>query len=584
MPKRPRLVFLLLTSWHYGSRPSSIKVSPDLRRRTPYLPILFSVSANDIIHLYLKVCTYTEVTDRFAPQPLSAAPNAVILSMDIIIDNPDPNGLTGDNIGDEHHLIEVGTSRTFDLSFLTEMDGVNHPGCRGNNQALIALTFPADKVTLSWNKQESTSGTLLINKWLLMHQQLTQCNDPVRIGAGSTNVTVKAIVPSADFDDIVITAQTMPPPGGTPCNNPCEPTEIKLAAHWNGFLVPESWVHLYNQNENSIRTQLPNIILGDAAPVPEKIRGKRGGANGEHDYGTNKFSAKSAETSFSDGFTLELDYTFDPAPRTNSPPAPSNVFDNGYVPIEQTHPTQGIIYPHKLSFVANSGGKFGTDVNPNGVESAILDVEKMVEMAGVGMTDPIDAFQWDSNTKGIQADGMIRGMSNPGITVDKDGNPTTFVAEHVTTLMSHVMYGADPSKTSDYTMKDFNDAVATVRAASSTQLPSEFDQFPDDKKHDVWWYTLKFNLERRSTKMRLTVAPATKNGKSGFNVTIERWSNLITGYEVSCAYHTSDFRDVTPIITQEIRRRLYFESIGLVYLQTHWHSGVKFTNAILNKN
>ena len=336
-----------------------------------------------------------------------------------------------------------------------------------------------------------------------------------------------------------------------------------LKPYWNGFVIKKQWrtwhpmleaknvagtyyglIGETSTSHGAVRTQYPDIVIGDGNPnpaPPNTLFGKRGGGDsGESD------NAESVKT-FPNGFTLELEYEYDRTEIITGAP--------GYVPIQQTD-ANGVPnrWQHKLSFVANSGVKFG------GVEAAILDVESMVAMAG-----GINAFKWREiddpnkpNAKkwvGINDNGEVVGMFNSNITGDKG----TFATEHITTLMSHVIYRGEPDTMTDYT------------TASYKLDPEDDDELPEQWKK--WYNTLKKNWERQSTKMKIEVSEA---DGGGFDVKIWRWNNATSVYEISCQYNTYALNHCDP----NTHPKTFFDSIENIFLQTHWHSGVKFTNAI----
>jgi hypothetical protein len=191
------------------------------------------------------------MADKFSPHSLTTTPNAAIQSMYLIIDNP--NGPEGDNIGDDHHFIEVGMKRTFRLSFMTEMDGGNH--LSNSEDPLITITYPEDKVMLYCDEQESTTGTLSLYRDQLTQRQLTQC-EPVRLGAGYKSLVVEAIAPSVDWDDIEITAMAVA--------NTCEPETLALTAYSVTIDAPK-----VNVGTDEPRYVVP-IMLNDTC-VSERI-------------------------------------------------------------------------------------------------------------------------------------------------------------------------------------------------------------------------------------------------------------------------------------------------------------------------
>ena len=245
-----------------------------------------------------------------------------------------------------------------------------------------------------------------------------------------------------------------------------------LKPYWKGFEIKERWQtgtvsgvikiddeYYCDVSGSPIRTQFPDIVFYD---------GRRGA--GDSGEGDNAVSVKTLPN----GFTLEMDYEYNPA--TSIPGAPVHLF--GYVPITALDTNNN--FTKKLSFVANSGVKFGkAATHSRQTEAAILDVVSMVDMAG-----GLEAFKWQ-NGKGIDKDGFVIGMKNASISgID------SFLDEHITTLMSHVIYGGDPA-----TMKDYQEA--------SDLLPDDYYDGADDHDTDQqlwkkWWNTLRLNYERQS--------------------------------------------------------------------------------------
>ena len=145
--------------------------------------------------------------------------------------------------------------------------------------------------------------------------------------------------------------------------------------------------------------------------------------------------------SYGDGFTMEFDYSFE---RSRNGPY-------GYVQAKNK--------PKKLSFVGNSGVKFG------GKEVAILDIGAMVGKGG-GIT----AFDPDQSGY-VQSDGDV----------DTDDDYET---EPLNKLMTGVLYDGDYAKMADN--PDFPD-----------------DDDPDNK--DEYFDTLENNYGRTNGHMRITV-------------------------------------------------------------------------------
>jgi hypothetical protein len=191
---------------------------------------------------------------------------------------------------------------------------------------------------------------------------------------------------------------------------------------------------------------------------------------------------------------MDFDYSFD----TSRNP------DDGYV--QAATGTN----PKKLSFVGNSGVKFGdvSDPNPNkkAYEAAILDVSSMIDVGG-----------------GLQVfDG---GIDNYGNVIDPP-----YLTEPLNRLMTGVKYGGDYSKMSDY------------NAVNPSDPPTSGD----------FYQTLVNNASRGSGHMTIE---ATLTGAATYAVGI-----YIDG---SLTYY-DDGESI--------------ENLNQIYLQSHWGSGVVFSN------
>jgi len=165
-------------------------------------------------------------------------------------------------------------------------------------------------------------------------------------------------------------------------------------------------------------------------------------ASREGDISTSK------ET-YADGFTMEFDYSFEPKERGDG--VTGYVQANAYtVP----SPPQQRKLKEKLSFVGNSGVKFGTSVRPSDqktkdFEIAILDVQSMVGKAG--------------------------GLSN--ITIDGETKVVSgaYEKEHLSTLMTAVRYGGDfANMPADYKTDGGGnpDYPATLESQYSNRTPA----------------------------------------------------------------------------------------------------------------
>ena len=230
----------------------------------------------------------------------------------------------------------------------------------------------------------------------------------------------------------------------------------------------------------------------------------------------------------------------------------------------------------KLSFVANSGVKFGsTDGASAGVrEIQIIDVNALVNMVddAVGVIDKIDNFQFfdpknvdpNSNdpTTGVHDDGKVKDMKATvpilpyqQLDAPKPTNPFKFMppaGEDVGTLMHGVAYGVDYEK-----MMDFKLDVPRPLTPPFTW--------------EDYWHALNHN-----------------NSITGGNsfemvITWESQSYLLT-VELN-----GDKRYEDPyFVPGNICGSIYIPAPqgpvpqnrdGHIYLQSHWGSGVVFTSA-----
>jgi hypothetical protein len=166
--------------------------------------------------------------------------------------------------------------------------------------------------------------------------------------------------------------------------------------------------------------------------------------------------------------------------------------------------------PEKLSFVGNSGVKFG------GKEVAILDVESMVGKGGEAEEVPLDAFDPSQG-------GYIQSNGN----VDTGGAYTT---EPLNKLMTGVIYGGDYKK-----MADWGD--------SQNDPDSAADYFS----------ILENNYDRTNSHIKIDVTLV-----SGSTYTV----NVYLDNEQQTCYSET----------------LTLTSLATLNLQSHWGSGVIFTN------
>lgn len=214
-------------------------------------------------------------------------------------------------------------------------------------------------------------------------------------------------------------------------------------------------------------------------------------------------SPSTTRQSYPNGFTMEFDYTFE---RSRGDGV------HGYVKID---PEKDGVPRQKLSFVGNSGVKFGNTSADKPVEAQIIDVYAMVENAGgVNAFDP-----------------------GQGGEVDGSGNVDTiqpFEVEAVSTLMTAIRYDGDYTK----------------MLADNPVLPGS----PDTAKE--FYDTLKSNYDRHASNNQMKVE-VTRLDPQQTTYTLEIYQGLTLVYSEDIALTTS---------------------IGKLDLQSHWGSGVIFSD------
>jgi len=201
--------------------------------------------------------------------------------------------------------------------------------------------------------------------------------------------------------------------------------------------------------------------------------------------------------SYGGGFTMEFDYLFERSRGDGT---------YGYVRIDNNGAR-----PEKLSFVGNSGVKFG------GGEVAILDVEAYVTMAGgLGAFNPPSGY--------VQADGQI----------DTNGN---YAEEPLSRLMTGVRYDGDYAKMADN---------------------PDYPNFGDPDDAGEYYTTLVNNEGRANGHMKIDV---TELGGSTYTLSV------YLDEESSPCY----LENTT------------LTGFGTLDLQSHWGSGVIFSNMDITK-
>jgi hypothetical protein len=165
--------------------------------------------------------------------------------------------------------------------------------------------------------------------------------------------------------------------------------------------------------------------------------------------------SKSINVAYANGFTMEFDYYF----------APDHGDENGYVQAENQ--------PHKISFVGNSGVKFGTCTDEQGkpreFEINILDVQSM---------------QADGQTH----DMVIRDNGNV-VLPSGDGND---VSEPLSKLMTAVRYGGSYT-----TMDDWGQGTPPTSAEQYAAILEE------NKKHNTGHMKIEVTKEEPAGTFRV---------------------------------------------------------------------------------
>ena len=276
----------------------------------------------------------------------------------------------------------------------------------------------------------------------------------------------------------------------------------KETTDWEGIEVADAW-HTNMALEDYINPPNAQGILETIHP-DILVNGKPGATQGTDSTTTDTLSATLGHAS---GFEMTFDYSFERS--RNSP--------YGYV-----HHQSGTL--HKLSFVGNSGIKFGT----GGQEVAILDVDAYVNMAG-----GISAFS-------PSVGGIIDTDSGPGITAKANINaPENYNDEELSRLMTGVVYGP--------THHDYGNAKDNP---DRPNLPTSLDRY---------WTMLASNEQRANGKMRIRFDPAG-------NGTLTVFLDGATG--TNWSYQDTSFSPM---------------SLTELIVQSHWGSGVIFTNMDIKK-
>ncbi|MFC1759587.1 hypothetical protein ACFL2H_12615, partial [Planctomycetota bacterium] len=209
-------------------------------------------------------------------------------------------------------------------------------------------------------------------------------------------------------DSVKLRAEKLVYPIQTQSNSNWQDLESK---DWDGFEVGEAFhtdtrlvdYILDPSDKGTLTTKYPDTNANDETVSPTTVPARPYvKSNGPADLYSTSLG------SYPNGFTMELDYTFDRT-RGGGP--------NGYV--------QAKGKPKKLSFVANSGVKFG------GMEAAILDVEAMINEGGSDVPNG-EGPEYEFDPDGRAA---IDVMGNVDV--------TGYAVEPLNKLLTGVRYGGD---------------------------------------------------------------------------------------------------------------------------------------------
>ncbi|NOX56940.1 MAG: tandem-95 repeat protein [Planctomycetes bacterium] len=234
------------------------------------------------------------------------------------------------------------------------------------------------------------------------------------------------------------------------------PFETQTHADWNARPTSD-WVGLELADAWYIDKALVDYIVnpadkGSIATIyPDMENGTRASQDGPDSVSTNTYGTN---------VTLVFDYTFERRGGNEFGYVQANVLPKVKDDDKRVDPGSGEATDRaKLSFVSNSGIKIPHADKYK--EVAILDVEKMIELAG-----GIDSFTKDENAprgpKGIDDNGMVDIMQTVF------GHVYDFEDEPLSRLMSGVLYDGDYTKMTDFqagsvaeaTSQDFIDTLA----------------------------------------------------------------------------------------------------------------------------
>jgi hypothetical protein len=247
----------------------------------------------------------------------------------------------------------------------------------------------------------------------------------------------------------------------------------------------------------------------------------------------NKYNHGDAYTkaTYQNGFEIELHYAF----------------TTGYVQpdtnlSEHADPGGPNGDRQKVSFVANSGVKIGSVNDPNRYEIAIIDLE-----------------EWVGLTNGINQ------LTITGDLIDLSGQPNgkDYENEEVSRLMPGMLYKGEyksGSGANEYGLTDADELTAPLTAADYRTLLT--------RAFECW----------DNTSMIMVADPSATDGI--FKVYMKRKAGDHTGHnhttvthpvetEYYLFYRTNVDRNGHPIVINEHTR---------IHLQSHWGSGVQFSN------
>ena len=283
----------------------------------------------------------------------------------------------------------------------------------------------------------------------------------------------------------------------------------KPTSQWDGFALKEEYPWIIEKPlVDFIKAKAPVGWLETAYKQPT------GQANAP--------SLESRQPANNGSFTIEFDYEYD---RSRG--------ENGWVAANNQQ---------KISFVANSGVKFGTDFS---TEIALLDVRAMVDRATITTNNVtytgLNAFKPAAPANGGGGGVVVDGVSGEGKVVVNDltGNER----EDIARLLTGVAYNRD-----------------YVGVTDAPNMPAD----KADREADHYFQVLKAVYDRAGEFEKqngATAGGSLKASYAGATSTLTIWLNGQQTYDGN----TSDFKPPVGAVKE-------------LQLQSHWGSGVRFKN------